>query len=186
MGKFVGDVVSKWLVQGGDDRNMELLEPFGFIADDGTAWEVPAGAIVDGASIPRILWIFGSPFVGDYRRASVIHDHFCKVKTRDWRSTHRVFYYGCISDGVWELKAKVMFAAVYSAARRWSLATSDLIVLFQKGTVTIPEGSEIDVIANIGPFEYDSIVDWINENNPNLDEIENRADQYIYQVPLMR
>ena len=182
MGNFVGDVLTKWLVQTGNDRNMELLGPFSFIADDGTRWDAPAGAVVNGASIPRALWVFGPPFVGDYRRASVIHDYYCETKTRDWKSTHRIFYHGCIADGVSVLKAKAMYAAVYSRGPRWDLAPSDLKLFSSTGSVEIPKGSKIDIIAQIETTKYDLIIDWINEENPTLDEIEKKADEYIAEI----
>ena len=78
--QFKGEVVAKWL---DDGRQMELMESFGFTDPSGQNWEVPKGAIVDGASIPKILWsIVGSPYTGQYRKASVIHDYYCNVMAR--------------------------------------------------------------------------------------------------------
>ena len=186
MGKFDGEVVSKWLVQGGSDRDMELIEPFAFISEDGTPWKVPAGAVINGASIPRLFWTFASPFVGDYRRASVIHDYFCETKARDWKSTHRIFYHGCIADGVPVLKAKAMYAAVYAAGPRWDLAPSDLVLFSQAGRIEVSEGSKIDIISHIDNSKYERMVGWINEENPSLEEIENMADQHSRQVARAR
>ena len=48
---------------------------------------------MDGASIPRFFWRFiGSPFIGRYRRASVIHDVHCNLKCHSSAQVHRVFY----------------------------------------------------------------------------------------------
>jgi len=49
---FSGDVIVQWLPDG---RTMELLEDFSFVDAKGTSWLAPAGSIVNGASIPRIL-----------------------------------------------------------------------------------------------------------------------------------
>lgn len=72
---FVGDVVTKWLRHDGDDRLMQLRENFTFVESRQRIWTAPVGFTFDGATIPRVLWsVFGDPFIGDYRRAAVIHD----------------------------------------------------------------------------------------------------------------
>jgi hypothetical protein len=46
-------------------------------------WTVQPHKEVDGASIPQAFWsIIGGPFEGFYIKASVVHDHYCEVKTR--------------------------------------------------------------------------------------------------------
>lgn len=73
---FKGDVVVKWLEDG---RTMELLQDFSFRDSKEKTWKAPASSIVDGASIPKILWsAVDSPFAGQYRRASVLHDVACR------------------------------------------------------------------------------------------------------------
>ena len=75
---FVGEVVTKWLRHDGDDRLMQLRENFTFVESRDYVWTAPAGFIFDGTTIPRALWsVFGDPFIGDYRRAAVIHDMLC-------------------------------------------------------------------------------------------------------------
>lgn len=75
---FIGDVVTKWLRHDGDDRLMQLRESFTFVDSRGHTWTAPKGFIFDGTTIPRALWtVFGDPFIGDYRRAAVIHDMHC-------------------------------------------------------------------------------------------------------------
>lgn len=107
-----------------DGRLMELLRDFGFVDFGGEQWPVPAGARVDGASIPQVLWsLVGSPFTGKYRDASVIHDYYCDIRVRPWRAVHRVFFDAMIASDVNNARAKLMYAAVYFAGPRWSNAT---------------------------------------------------------------
>jgi hypothetical protein len=74
-GTFDGKVQAEWLPDG---RSMRLLAPFTYTDPNGAVWEAPAGAVVDGASIPRFAWsVTGGPFTGKYRNASVIHDVTC-------------------------------------------------------------------------------------------------------------
>jgi hypothetical protein len=104
-----------------DGVHMELVDKFGFRDKTGLDWMVPEGTRVDGASIPQALWsIVGSPFTGKYRDASVIHDFYCDTRLRPWADVHRVFYEAMIVSGVSEVRAKVMYAAVYFAGPRWS------------------------------------------------------------------
>ena len=96
-----------------DGRTMRLLNPLAYEDCDGVIWHGVIGDMVDGASIPRFFGRFiGSPFVGKYRRASVIHDVYCQTRTvASWR-VHRVFYRIMIEDGVARWKARIMWAAV--------------------------------------------------------------------------
>lgn len=106
-----------------DGRIMTLLNRFAFIDDAQLAWSVPAMARVDGASIPKFAWsILGSPFVGRYRKASVVHDWYCDIRTRDWKATHRMFYEAMRTSKVSGAKARIMYGAVYYAGPRWDVA----------------------------------------------------------------
>lgn len=114
---YIGRIITEWL---DDGRQMRILEPFAYIAQSGTRWDVPEGSIVDGASIPRFAWtMIGGPFEGSYREASVIHDVACVEKTRPWQDVHAVFYEAMRASGVGPIKAKVMYAAVYHFGPRW-------------------------------------------------------------------
>src|SRR4051812_42589631 len=51
-----------------DGRGAKLLAPLSYVRPDGSEWPVPAGAWLDGASIPRPFWsLMGGPFEGTYR-----------------------------------------------------------------------------------------------------------------------
>ena len=101
-------------------RKVKLINDFIFYDKAGRSWRAPRGSIVDGASIPRILWrATGSPYVGLYRRASVIHDVYCENKKRSSRDTHRVFYEAMRVDGVPKKKALRMYWAVKTFGPKW-------------------------------------------------------------------
>lgn len=106
-----------------DGEGFELLKDFTFVDAEKRTWTAPAGAKVNGASIPQWLWsIVGSPMRGKYREASVIHDHFCTDKSRPWQQVHETFYRAMLANGVPETKAKIMYAAVYRFGPRWNTA----------------------------------------------------------------
>jgi Protein of unknown function (DUF1353) len=123
LGKYEGRAVVTFL---GDGRRVRLVEAFGYVDTIGERWDVPAGAIVDGASIPQSLWsLVGGPFDGKYRDASVIHDWYCDLRSRPWKAVHRVFYEAMLTSGVTRARATLMYAAVYWGGPRWSKTVVD-------------------------------------------------------------
>jgi hypothetical protein len=106
---------------GAPNRLVRVLEDFTFTqAADGTVWEAPSGSLVNGASIPRVLWtLVGSPFTGDYVYASIVHDVACDTRARPWRATHYMFYQACLAGGTRPGRAKLMYLAVRNFGPRW-------------------------------------------------------------------
>ena len=161
---------------------MRLTEPFGYIDPDGEQWDVPVGAVVDGASIPQVFWSFiGGPFEGKYRDASVVHDYYCDRKDRPWRRVHRVFYDAMIELGVEEALGKLMYYAVYFFGPRWETIETAVVSLecpageaageckpvISKQVTTL----EVPTIAyNADSVERD--LSYILSANPSLEEIE--------------
>lgn len=163
-GLFRGRVLVEWL---DDDRTMRLHEPFTFIDSVGHTWEVPAGTIVDGASIPRVFWTsIGPPFVGPYRRASVIHDYFCEAKNRPWRDVHKMFFEASLAAGVPELKAKIMYAAVYGGGPRWEILRVEGFEGDELSDITVDYPPLLDEAA------LESAMSWVEKENPSPPEIE--------------
>jgi hypothetical protein len=122
-GQFKGTIVTRW---DEDGRNMTLLQPFEYIDPSGTRWPVPPGAVLDGASIPKLFWsIIGGPFEGRYRNASVIHDFYCQVRTRPYRIVHRVFYDAMVTSGLTDKTSWLMYKAVDQFGPRWADPKTD-------------------------------------------------------------
>ena len=122
MARFEGEVRTQWLRHRGPDRRMKLLEDFVFVDDAGVRWEARAGSVVDGASIPEFLWgAVGTPYVGDYRRASVLHDVACDQKTRPDKDVHRMFYDAMVADGGSVELAKQMYTGLRLFGPRWTV-----------------------------------------------------------------
>ncbi|TVT38500.1 DUF1353 domain-containing protein [Hymenobacter setariae] len=103
------------------NRKVRVIDDFTFTeAANGTVWEAPSGSLVDGASIPRVLWtLVGSPFTGDYVYGSIVHDVACDTRTRPWRDTHYMFYLACLAGGTRRGRAKLMYLAVRNFGPRW-------------------------------------------------------------------
>jgi Protein of unknown function (DUF1353) len=118
---FEGNVDTRWLVHGGADREMELLSPFAFVDSTGYRWAAHPGEKVDGASIPDQVWstVVGTPFIGDYRRASVVHDVACERHERTSREAHRMFYEAMLADGTEKARALLFYTAVRLFGPQW-------------------------------------------------------------------
>jgi hypothetical protein len=121
-GSFQGQVMSLWMVEKGErDRKMKLLEDFGYIDPEGVTWAAPNGSIINGASIPAFLWgpLVGSPYTGDYRMASVVHDVACDERTQPYEKVHLMFYYAMLCGETQPWLAKMMYTAVKLFGPRW-------------------------------------------------------------------
>lgn len=96
-----------------DGRHMKLTKDFAYVDPDGVRWEVPAGACVNGASIPWLFHRFiGGPYSGYYRYASVLHDHHCDIRVRPSPEVHRMFYRAMRNEGCAFWRANIMWLAV--------------------------------------------------------------------------
>lgn len=161
-GRFSGNVVAQWRDA---DRTMQLTQDFSFVEDSGKRWDVPSGTVVDGASIPRVFWtIVGSPFTGNYRKASVIHDYFCEGMSRPWQEVHRVFFDAQLVEGNNLYHAKLLYAAVYAWGPRWETVNGR--PTRTRDIVEIPPREKVDELAT-----------WIRDNDPSLLQIEASSDQ---------
>jgi hypothetical protein len=112
-GSFSGNPKTEWLCEHGDDRNMCMLETFWYIDPQGRRWEAPQGFVTNGASIPRTLWSsIGSPFTGNYRRASIIHDIAIRTPTIVRDEADTMFYFACLAGGCMLIESKLLYAGV--------------------------------------------------------------------------
>jgi hypothetical protein len=169
-GTFSGRVAVEWLTGQNPERDMRLIEPFTFTDANGKIWHVPAGTIVNGASIPQVFWSFvGSPYTGNYRRASVVHDHFCVMKTELWQDVHRMFFFAMVAGGVSELEAKVLYSFVYAGGPRWTAVVTKNLDGTDE-TLVIPR------TPNVSSQIQDQVATWIRSANPPLEAIEQRLD----------
>jgi len=95
---------------------MQMLADFSFTDPAGAVWLTPKKYIVDGASIPRALWtLVGSPYTGDYRRASIVHDKACddaSGNTTARRKADRMFYHACRAGGCSIQEATLLYIGV--------------------------------------------------------------------------
>ena len=95
----------EWLVEpDGQDREMALLEPFWYRDPSGELWVAHAGTVINGTSIPQALWsILGSPYVGEHRRAAIVHDAVYREEhlSIDRRNrSDEMFYWACCCAGL--------------------------------------------------------------------------------------
>jgi hypothetical protein len=171
-GYYTGEPETRW---NSDGRTMTLLSELRYTDPHGLVWVAPAGATVDGASIPRSLWsVMGGPFEGKYRNASVLHDAAYDQRNRPWQDCDRMFYNAMRCSGVGAVEAKTMYYALLRFGWHWRFAV-------KKAKPVLPDSSS-DLLKHeprtttLDPSEVDTIQQWIRQNNPTLDQIESRVD----------
>lgn len=170
-GHFVGTVQTEWLRgTNGDwrDSRMRLTAPFAFIDADGMEWFVPAGALTDGASIPRWLWaIVGGPYEGAYREAAVVHDRYCCTRDEPWWKVHRMFFDACIAAGVPRTKAKILYAGVLLGGPKWAMGQGAIPgECPERAAVrTLDHGAEPTLVQR-------QLAEWVLRDDPDLTDIE--------------
>lgn len=121
-GEFSGNPKTMWLADRGDDRDMQVIEDFWFLDQSGRRWDVPAGTVINGASIPRTLWSsVGSPYTGNYRRAALVHDAAVGREGVLRADADAMFYFACLAGGCSQLQAKMLYAGVRLGA--WANST---------------------------------------------------------------
>jgi hypothetical protein len=171
-GLYNGEPVTKW---NPDGRTMTLLTELRYTDPTGMIWVAPIGSIVDGASIPRYLWSFmGGPFEGKYRKASVLHDVAYGDNKRPWQDCDRMFYYAMRCSGVSGVEAKTMFYALYRFGHHWKFPIKRAKPVKYEGQM-VARGEAIPRAIPVNPAEINQAHDWIQNADPSLDQIEQRA-----------
>jgi hypothetical protein len=184
-GEFSNDPEALWLTEDGtDDRKMSLLRDFSFTDPNKKVWPAPAGSVIDGASIPRALWtIVGSPYTGDYRRASIVHDVACDQAGSDGkkrRAADRMFFHACRTGGCSIWQSTVLYLGV-----RIGAAASD-VPAWHAAVAMETAGPRIRRTADELRLERDfqSIVDRVLAlgETDDPEKVERRADEALAAV----
>lgn len=182
-GSFTGRVIAIWQTEAGPDRTMQITEDFTYTDPSGLVWTAPAGISIDGASIPSFAWSFLSPYIGDYRRASVVHDHYCRPPYQQtWRKTHRMFYNAARADGLGAVTAATMYAAIYAFGPRWADPVTGVMALAAaerdrlSEMLAAPPAATDMVWSQISETEFGRIARWIESDGPTLAQIEAQID----------
>lgn len=185
---YIGELILKPM---NDARLMQVQQPFGYSDGAGQKWEVPAKAICDGASIPKVFWsILGGPWDGKYRDASVVHDWFCAVRIMPWQATHRMFYEAMLTSGTDATLAKTMFLAVRYCGPSWDdLTLQNSRILTHDGTQRLdPPNEPLSTNGFASDFEardakaqlvkkFQDLSDQVKRGNLSASEIEQLVDQ---------
>jgi len=176
-GFFEGEVVTRWLTDpSGDDRNMELVQPFAYVDLNGKRWKAPAGRRINGATIPAWLWSsLGSPYVGNYRRASVVHDVACEDRIEPSEAVHLMFYHAMRCGGVKLVEAIVMYYGVKTWGPAWDV---DVDVKASRVAPPPPEEADIDRLRSA----VQEVVAELGED-ATIEAIETRMSENTRYVP---
>ena len=157
-GRFEGSVQVEWL---DDGREMKTISRVSYIDPKGMEWTVPVGTKTDGASTPQATWSMYPPYAGKYRKAALIHDYYCEIRTRSWRDTHNMFYNALRASGMDSLNSKIMWSAVFMQGPRWEVGTKR----------SLPTQSA-ELAPEQAKQQFEMLADWVRKKNPSREEIE--------------
>ncbi|MEE9448223.1 MAG: DUF1353 domain-containing protein [Arenicellales bacterium] len=192
-GNFDGSVQVEWLRnKNTDDREMRLISPFNYKDPEGFTWHVPKGAIINGASIPRVLWFLGSPFIGDYREASVVHDYFYHQPRFSRKIVDEMFFSACRAGGVSAADAGAMYFTLRAKDRIFVAQARQERLNDQKKRaqskakktnkdsplIMAAPSMQMKPMKEVTEEDVLSTKQWIIKKNPSLEEIEARAKKY--------
>ncbi len=124
-GTFQANPQTEWVPEpNGNELHMVLLRDFVFTDAKGHDWTAKKKLKIDGASIPRFLWVLvGSPYTDKYRRASIVHDQYCVYSDEtskndlvkgaaDRIAADKMFHAACLAGGCGKIQAAEMYIGV--------------------------------------------------------------------------
>jgi hypothetical protein len=163
--------LTEWL---DDGRSMQLKRPFGYISMNDRVerpYRHHCGRSFHTACflVPN-RWTARRP----YRNASIVHDHFCDIRTQPWPDVHRMFHDAMLCSGVPYLKARIMFYAVYRFGPRWINIPSIELASFGVAKSTSMVSTDFRQAFDADSFIADCI--RIEQENLDLPAIELLAD----------
>jgi len=172
--RFAGKVVLELIDSIEFDHKLMLVSDFGYQDAQGKLWLVPKGEIIDGYSIPPQLQpLIASPSVAEYRKASVVHDAFSRRKTEPWREVDRMFYAAILTEGLSAGEARLLYMAVYAGGWRWEPRGSSCYKSCHAGAALLSWQPDV-TLSELAP-----VVDWLQQGDPSLEEIEKRVDAAV-------
>ena len=173
-GYYSGEVVTRW---NRDGRTMTLLQELRYTDPNGHVWSAPAGAEVNGASIPRSLWSFmGGPFEGKYRNASVLHDVSYDRKGRPPEECDRMFYNAMRCSGVGAVEAKTMYYALRRFGWHWKFPIKRAKPFKMDRKMVARATPEYPRAVAASQHEIESAREWIRMAAPTIEQIEHEAE----------
>ena len=169
--KFEGRLVLEVLDDIELDHKLRVLEDFSFRDEHGRVWLAPAGAVIDGTSLPRTLRSIAElPPEAEFRKASVVHDYYSRARQESWREVRRMLYGASLHEGLGPAEAKLVYAAAYAGGWRWEPRTSSCYRSCHAAA------SMLVWQPDLNQAEFQPVVDWLRGADPSLEEIEQRVD----------
>ena len=173
-GYYNGSPETRW---NPDGRSMTLLNELRYTDPHGEVWVASAGSVVDGATVPRVLWTFmGGPFEGRYRNASVLHDVAYGQRNRPWQDCDRMFYNAMRCSGVSAVQAKTIYYALYRFGWHWRFPIKRAKPVKVGRKLVARAEAQYPRAIPVTREEIEAARDWIRNAQPSVEDIERRAD----------
>lgn len=174
---FEGKVVVEWL----DDPyvlKLRLVNDFAFHDATGI-WVVPAGAVVDGRSLPTLfVKLVGRPFESNFRKTALVYDYAVKSQERSWEESQRMFYDGLLAEGVIPAEAKVMYMLLNATGPRWEIRGSYDCY----GRCHHSRDADLRWSPKVHDEDVIALMSWVRSEDPSLEQIDQRVKQTVIEV----
>jgi hypothetical protein len=157
---------------------IRLKEELLFRQTGGETWVVPANAIVDGRSMPKLFFsLIGHPFTSGFLKTAIIYDYAVKAKVRRWTDAQRMFVEGVVVEGVPTIEAKAMYMLLHATGSRWA-------VRWMSGCYgrCHAADSELEWRPRVDDEQVIALVRWVRQEDPSLEAIERRVGEAIIEA----
>lgn len=126
MSELAGRFTTRPAVVPQPDDRWSFADDLVWVQDTGLTLTVPAGFVMDGASIPRLFWsTIGHPMEGEFVYAAGLHDWECCTRRTRSPIVHQRFREALKSEGVGAIRRAAMYRAVRLFGPRFAPLTSD-------------------------------------------------------------
>lgn len=172
-GEFEGSVIVEWL----DEAfvpSIRAVEDFGFRQAKGKFWKVSRGEAFDGKGWPPLLCdLIGSPYGGSFRNSALVYESATQRRTEKWDEAQRMFFEASVIEGVAPQDAKVLYLLLAIQGSRWEVPGSRCF-----GSCHGVSGP-LEWRPVINEAKAGELVNWVRAADPNLEEIDRRAQSAI-------
>lgn len=157
---------------------MRLKEELLFRQTGGGTWVVPANAIVDGRSMPKLFFsLIGHPFESGFLKTAITYDYAVKAKVRRWTDAQRMFVEGVVVEGVATIEAKAMYMLLHATGSRWAVRWTSGCY----GRCHAAD-SELEWRPRVDDEQVIALVRWVRQEDPSLEDIDRRVGEAIIEA----
>lgn len=154
---------------------VRLEDALSFRDRRGKLWQADRGQVFDGSGFPPLFRdLVGSPLEGAHPKSAIVYEAMTQKMREDWNDSRRMFLEAALAEGVEPVDAKVMYLLLAAQGSRWETPDSRCF-----GSCHPPSGKRLFWRPVTKEARVASLVEWVREVNPPVEEIDRAAPQAI-------